>query len=38
MVTGRMKSALEILGYPKNILEVEIIQMVRIIQDGTEVK
>lgn len=35
---GRMKSALEILGYPKNILEVEIIQMVRIIQDGTEVK
>ncbi|HOF65635.1 MAG TPA: arginine--tRNA ligase [Bacilli bacterium] len=35
---GRMKSALEILGYPKDILEVEIIQMVRIIQDGKEVK
>lgn len=34
----RMKSALEILGYPKDILEVEIIQMVRIIQDGKEVK
>ena len=33
-----MKSALEILGYPKDILEVEIIQMVRIIQDGKEVK
>ncbi|MGL5541154.1 MAG: arginine--tRNA ligase [Erysipelotrichaceae bacterium] len=34
----RMKAALEALGYPKDALAVDIIQMVRLVEDGTEVK
>lgn len=35
---GRMKSALQIFGYNPETLEVQIIQMVRIIKDGQELK
>lgn len=35
---NRMKSALMMNGYSKDCLEVELIQMVRLIQDGEEVK
>lgn len=35
---NRMKAALQIAGYPKTILEVELIQMVRLIKDGQEMK
>lgn len=35
---NRMKSALQMNGYPKDILEVELIQMVRLIKDGQEMK
>ncbi|MDR1697933.1 MAG: arginine--tRNA ligase [Erysipelotrichaceae bacterium] len=35
---NRMKSALMMLGYPKDLLEIEIIQMVRLIKDGVEFK
>lgn len=35
---GRMKAALQMFGYPEDSLEVQIIQMVRIIQDGQELK
>lgn len=35
---GRMKAALQMFGYHANALEVEIIQMVRIIKDGEELK
>lgn len=35
---ARMKAALQTLGYDKDILDVKLIQMVRFIQDGTEVK
>lgn len=34
----RMKAALEALGYPKDCLEVDIIQMVRLVENGEEVK
>lgn len=34
----RMKSALTALGYPKGTLSVDIIQMVRMVEDGKEVK
>ena len=34
---ARMKAALESFGY-KDVLEVDIIQMVRLIEDGKEVK
>lgn len=35
---SRMKAALQIFGYPADTLEVQIIQMVRIIKDGQELK
>lgn len=35
---ARMKAALQTLGYRKDILDVELIQMVRFVQDGVEVK
>jgi arginyl-tRNA synthetase len=35
---ARMKSALMMKGYSKDILEVELVQVVRIIKDGQEVK
>ena len=34
----RMKCALEALGYPKDCLEVDLIQMVRMVENGEEVK
>lgn len=34
----RMKAALQALGQPKDLLEVDIIQMVRLVEDGKEVK
>ena len=34
----RMKAALSALGYPADCLDVDIIQMVRLIEDGKEVK
>ena len=34
----RMQAALTALGYPKNTLEVDLIQMVRMVEDGKEVK
>lgn len=34
----RMQCALEALGYPKDVLEVDLIQMVRLVDDGVEVK
>lgn len=35
---NRMKSALMMQGYSKNTLEVELVQVVRLIKDGNEVK
>lgn len=35
---NRMKSALMMKGYQKNTLEVELVQVVRLIRDGEEVK
>ena len=35
---ARMKAALQTLGYPEDILRVRLIQMVRFMQDGKEVK
>lgn len=35
---NRMKSALMMQGYSKDILEVELVQIVRLIKDGEEVK
>ena len=35
---GRMKSAIQALGYNSDILEIDIFQMVRLIKDGQEVK
>lgn len=35
---ARMKAAVEVLGYNPKQLEFEIIQIVRLMQDGTEVK
>ena len=34
----RMKAAIEAMGYPKDVLEVDIIQMVRLVENGQEVK
>ncbi|AOG60158.1 arginyl-tRNA synthetase [Spiroplasma helicoides] len=34
----RIKAGLTLLGYPKDILEIDIYQMVRVIKDGQEVK
>ncbi len=34
----RMTYALEALGYPENTLEVDLIQMVRLVENGEEVK
>lgn len=34
----RMKAALTALGYPEDTLEVDVIQMVRMVSDGVEVK
>ena len=34
----RMQAALTALGYPKDTLEVDLIQMVRMVEDGKEVK
>ena len=34
----RMKAALTALGYPEDTLEVDLIQMVRMVEDGVEVK
>jgi arginyl-tRNA synthetase len=35
---NRMKSALMMHGYSANVLEIELIQMVRIIKEGVEIK
>jgi arginyl-tRNA synthetase len=35
---ARLKAALEIFGYSKDMLDVEIHQMVRMVRDGQEVK
>lgn len=35
---GRMKASLQALGYDADTLSIDIIQMVRLIQDGQEVK
>jgi arginyl-tRNA synthetase len=35
---NRMKAALSMLGYPEDTLTVEIVQMVRLIKDGQELK
>ena len=35
---NRMKSALMMQGYSKDVLEVELVQVVRLIKDGEEVK
>ena len=34
----RMKAALKALGYPEDTLQVDLIQMVRMVEDGVEVK
>ena len=34
----RMKAALKALGYPDDTLQVDLIQMVRMVEDGKEVK
>lgn len=34
----RMQAALQAFGYPKDTLEVDIIQMVRLVENGEEVK
>ena len=34
----RMKAALTALGYPEGTLSIELIQMVRMVEDGVEVK
>lgn len=35
---SRMKAALQMLGYDKDVLEIELIQMVRLFKDGQEYK
>ena len=35
---ARMKAAIQAMGYGENDLEVDIIQMVRLVEDGVEVK
>ena len=35
---NRLKGSLEILGYNSNILDIKILQMVRLLKDGEEIK
>ena len=35
---NRLKAALEILGYDSSILNIELLQMVRLLKDGEEIK
>lgn len=35
---NRLKSSLEILGHDSSILDIEILQMVRLLRDGEEIK
>ncbi len=35
---ARMKAAIEAMGYPKDSLEVDIVQMVRLVENGEEIK
>jgi len=35
---ARMRAALEALGYPKGTLDIDFVQMVRLVEDGQEVK
>jgi arginyl-tRNA synthetase len=35
---NRLKGSLEILGHDSNILDIEILQMVRLLKDGEEIK
>ena len=35
---NRLKGAIQILGYDSNILDIEILQMVRLLKDGEEIK
>lgn len=35
---NRMKGALQMFGHPRDILEIELIQMVRLFKDGSEYK
>lgn len=35
---NRLKASLEILGYDSNIINIKILQMVRLLKDGEEVK
>ena len=35
---NRLKSSLEILGYDSDILDIKILQMVRLLKDGEEIK
>ena len=35
---NRLKGALEILGYDSSILDIKILQMVRLLKDGEEIK
>ena len=35
---NRLKGSLEILGYDSSILDIKILQMVRLLQDGEEIK
>ena len=35
---NRLKAAIEILGYDSNIIDIKILQMVRLLKDGEEIK
>lgn len=35
---NRLKGSLEILGYNSNILDIKILQMIRLLKDGEEIK
>ena len=35
---NRLKGSLEILGYDSSILDIKILQMIRLLQDGEEIK
>lgn len=35
---NRLKGSLEILGYDSNILDIKILQMIRLLKDGEEIK
>lgn len=35
---NRLKASLEMLGYDSNILDIEILQLVRLLRDGEEIK